>query len=213
MNDSVRKPAQSTQDADNGDARLCLSALADGEADALPQACRAWRDDAKARQTWHAYHLIGDVLRSEDLASKPAHDAAFLAGLRDRLAAEPAILAPAPVAAKASRQSWLLPAAVAAGFVVVAGVLVVARMGLPSDAAGSALAAASSPALTLVGNGGLPAAPAGRVGEGQVIRNARLDEYLRAHQSARGGIPVAGSGGELRRVDAIGTVVPAGTGR
>ena len=33
--------------------------------------------DAAARRTWHAYHLIGDVLRSEDLASTPARDAAL----------------------------------------------------------------------------------------------------------------------------------------
>jgi hypothetical protein len=66
---------------------------------------QAWRDDARARETWHAYHLIGDVLRSEELAHAPARDEAFLAGLRQRLAAEPAILAPAPVrpAAKPAR--------------------------------------------------------------------------------------------------------------
>ena len=34
------------------------------------------------RSTWHAYHLIGDVLRSDDLARPPARDAAFLAALR-----------------------------------------------------------------------------------------------------------------------------------
>jgi hypothetical protein len=51
------------------------------------------------------------------------------------------------------------------------------------------------------------------LGEGAVIRNPRLDEYLRAHQSARGGVPVAVPGGGLRRVEAIGTVMPAGATR
>ena len=45
-----------------------MSALVDGEAadDDVKQACVDWRGDAKARQSWHAYHLIGDVLRSDE---------------------------------------------------------------------------------------------------------------------------------------------------
>jgi len=211
MNDSPhKKTAPWLDDTHQDDPRAWLSALADGQADALPQACKVWREDAQARQTWHAYHLIGDVLRSEDLAHKPSRDAAFLSSLRDKLAAEPVILAPA--AAKPRRQAWLVPTAVAAGFVVVAGVLVVSRVSLPADGAAGAMAAASSPGLTLVGHG-TAATPASRLGEGAVIRNPRLDEYLRAHQSARGGVPVAVPGGELRRVEATGTVVPAGAGQ
>ena len=52
-------------DVSANDPRRWLSALADGQADAAEPACGLWRDDAAARQTWHAYHLIGDVLRSE----------------------------------------------------------------------------------------------------------------------------------------------------
>jgi sigma-E factor negative regulatory protein RseA len=70
-----------------------LSALMDGELDAsaVAGACRAWRDDAQMRSQWHAYHLIGDVMRSEDLASDAKHDARFLAALRERLADEPVV--------------------------------------------------------------------------------------------------------------------------
>ena len=79
-----------------------LSALIDGESDAAgaENCCGAWRSDAQARASWHAYHLIGDVLRSEDLTSDPAHDAAFLAALRTRLEREPVVLSPgmAPLA-------------------------------------------------------------------------------------------------------------------
>jgi sigma-E factor negative regulatory protein RseA len=211
MNDSLRKtPASGPDDMLQDDLRASLSALVDGQADALTQGCKAWREDAKARQTWHAYHLIGDVLRSGDLAQRPSHDEAFLARLRDRLVAEPVVLAPA--AAKPHRLAWRVPAAVAAGFIVVAGVMVVSRMSPPADAAGGVVAAASRPALTLVGDGAT-AVPATRLGEGAVIRNPRLDEYLRAHQSARGGVPVAVPGGGLRRVEAIGTVMPAGATR
>jgi sigma-E factor negative regulatory protein RseA len=71
----------------NGPAtREQLSALADGELDAaaVGHACAGWHGDAEQRETWHAYHLIGDVMRSDDLASDTARDAAFLGALRAR---------------------------------------------------------------------------------------------------------------------------------
>ncbi len=170
------------------DTRAWLSALADGEAQAADPACAGWRDDAEARRTWHAYQLIGDVMRSDDLARPAARDAAFLAGLRERLAAEPVVLAPAAVPAAAAaparrRQHWLLPVAAAAGFVVVAGVLVVARVGQPGAEAPPALATAADKAPMVL------------------VRDERLDEFLRAHQAARGGVAVAAPGGALRRVE------------
>ena len=82
---AIDRAPESAIDPSAEDLRRCLSALADGEASSLVQACQAWRDDAHARETWHAYHLIGDVLRSEELAHAPARDEAFLAGLRQRL--------------------------------------------------------------------------------------------------------------------------------
>src|SRR5688572_14499694 len=103
-----------------------LSALMDGELDAAESACARWRDDPELRSRWHAYHLIGDVLRSEELASSRGRDAKFLSDLRLRLADEPVVLA--PEAAARPRRSWMAPAAVAAGFAAVAGVLVVAQM-------------------------------------------------------------------------------------
>lgn len=182
----------------------CLSALADGEAAALVQACQSWRDDAGARQTWHAYHLIGDVLRSEELAYPPGRDAAFLVGLRLRLADEPAIVAPAPPVVARQRQAWLMPAAaVAAGFVVVAGVLVVTRADLSGAPTASAtLAAASSPGVLQVDHAVAAALPA-PTQTVRVIRDARLDEYLRIHQAARGGVAAAMPGGGLHQVDAL----------
>src|SRR4051812_6645764 len=103
-----------------------LSALMDGELDAAAAgtACDSWRDDPEARACWHAYQLIGDVLRSDDLASGRQRDDAFLRGLQQRLAQEPVVLAPS----RAVRRSWVAPAAVAAGFAAVAGVLVVTQM-------------------------------------------------------------------------------------
>lgn len=73
-----------------------LSALLDGEAgaSAVARACRLWRQDETQRAQWHAYHLIGDVLRNEDLARPAQHDEAFLHAFRARLALEPVVLAP-----------------------------------------------------------------------------------------------------------------------
>src|SRR5436305_14542164 len=53
-----------------------LSALADGELNAADPAgaCAIWARHPEARRDWHAWHLIGDVLRSEDLASDPRRD-------------------------------------------------------------------------------------------------------------------------------------------
>ena len=107
---------KNTPDPRSDDPRACLSALADGDTQASDAACKLWRDDPEMRKTWHAYQLIGDVMRSEELARAAPRDAAFLAGVRERLAAEPVVLAPMPVVATAPRrQAWLLPVAAAAG--------------------------------------------------------------------------------------------------
>jgi sigma-E factor negative regulatory protein RseA len=182
-----------------------LSALIDGEADvgSVSGACAAWRESASTRTTWHAYHLIGDVMRSEDLAAAPQHDAQFLARLRERLAVEPVVLAPQPLpvvspSAARRRRTWVGSAAVAAGFVAVAGVLVVMRAPAPQEA-GSPMAAASAPAdgavVPVVVTATAPAGPAvaeaaaeteALVRSGQVLRDARLDRYLAAHKQFAG---------------------------
>lgn len=196
------------------DPRSWLSALADGEAHALSHACGAWREDARARQAWHAYQLIGDVLRSEDLAQTAQHDAAFLARLRERLATEPVALAPVARRAMPMRaRAWALPLSAAAGIALVAGTFAALRAGLPETrSAGRALAAASVPEVTPPAAGSLaglaPAVPAG--GRQGVLRDGQLDEYLRAHQAVRGGTTLVAPGGTLRRVD---WPAPEGSGR
>jgi sigma-E factor negative regulatory protein RseA len=190
-----------------------LSALADGETAATQDSCDAWRDDASVRERWHAYHLIGDVMRSEELASPPGRDAAFLAALRARLTSEPVVLAPAapdrapaaPRAAPARLQRWLTPAAVAAGFMVVAVVLLVARQEAPADR-GGVLAGAAAPVdgvKRVAIGGGAASAPSALVVDGQLIRDAQLDAYLRAHRDAGGGASIAVPGGAMRSVETL----------
>lgn len=104
-----------------------LSALLDGEATRTETdaACAAWRDDAQLRDRWHAYALIGDVLRCEDLARTGERDAAFVRALGVRLASEPTPMNPGPL--KRMWRQVAVPAAVAAGFAAVAGTAVVLR--------------------------------------------------------------------------------------
>ena len=184
-----------------------LSSLADGELDqgAAARGCGLWRDDSASRADWHAYHLIGDVMRRDDLATLPRGDAAFVAKLRQRLASEPPIVAPTPMPMPTlARQRWLAPAAIAAGLMAVAGVVVVTRMSAPTPAAPLLAAGQAAPTeLRRVGNGA--SAPSSIFVDADLIRDAQIDQYLRAHREMSGGRAAAVPGGVLRSVD---TIVP-----
>ncbi len=185
-------------------ARERLSALVDGElgpAD-LAASCADWRRDAGLRVDWHAWHLIGDVLRSEDLAADPGQDRRFCGALRVRLQSEPVVLVPAPAATAARRLDrvmrpgrWTAAGAVAAGVVLVLGSFVVLR---PGEApAPTRLARADGPGTTSA-----PAAPVeviaqpvAIIADSKIIRDAQLERYLEAHKQFAGssalGVPSA----------------------
>jgi sigma-E factor negative regulatory protein RseA len=84
---------------------------------------------------------------------------------------------------------------VAAGFVVVAGVLVVTRGGLPSDNPAPQLAAAPTPAVRT-------AVEPVRV-DSALIRDARLDRYLSAHKQYGGSSALGLPGGVLQRASTV----------
>ena len=191
-----------------------LSALVDGEleGDAIAQACGHWRESGDARASWHAYHVIGDVLRSDDLACDPARDAGFIEALRARLKDEPVVLAPQPLPqrrsdARSGRWSWKAPTAVAAGFVVVAGALLLTR-GPVNEVPGVGLAQvvpAAQPVLASALPGPTTGAsePQRLVATGQLIRDARLDRYLAAHKQFAGSSALGVPSGFLRNATAI----------
>ncbi|MBN9204209.1 sigma-E factor negative regulatory protein [Methylibium petroleiphilum] len=190
-----------------------LSALVDGEADAGAAASLSarWRDEAALRERWHSYQLIGDVLRSEELAGR-GRDAAFLQRLRTQLDREPVVLAPRvdrvaeESAAALPRQRaaggglrrWATPAAVAAGFLAVIGSLAVTRLSGPqADApqlAQAPVVPAEAPQRVVL------AAPADQVepASGVLIRDARLDQYLAAHKQFGGSSALSVPSGFLR---------------
>lgn len=175
--------------------RQLMSALADGEVASAAAGCALWSSDADAREAWHTYHVIGDALRSDDLAAAPGREADFLAALRLRLAGEPTVLAPqplpAPAAAPARSRTWRMPAAVAAGFVAVAGVLLVARMQAPSAELAPVLASVPAPPNASADGLG---DPQWQVVDGKLIRDARLDHYLRAHRGGQVAMPGGATG-------------------
>lgn len=191
-----------------------LSALVDGEldADGAAQACGHWRDSGEARASWHAYQVIGDVLRSDDLARDPARDADFLRSLRVRLRDEPVVLAPAPLAAaeipaRRARWSWRASSAVAAGFVVVAGAAVMVMRepaGVPATSVAVAAAPKAVPTPVAAASPIVVAAePQALVANGKLIRDARLDRYLAAHKQFAGSSALGVPSGYLRNATAI----------
>jgi sigma-E factor negative regulatory protein RseA len=164
----------SDSDRDNDAARQAMSALADGEAQGpeLARACAAWRDQPDARLAWRDYQMIGDVMRSEDLAQASSGDA-FLSKFRERLAQEPVVLAPSAAQAahvqratslkQASavvhplkRRAWAGPMAVAAGFVMVVGALMSSQI-LPGGVGSNA----GDVAVAQTGGGSLMPSPGG----------------------------------------------------
>lgn len=198
-----------------------LSALVDGEldGDATAQACGLWRDDGDARLSWHAYHVIGDVLRSDDLARDVARDVAFVAALRARMKNEPVVLAPQPLDrpapvepmtaraandARGGRWPWIASSAVAAGFVAVAGVVMLTRgPNAPAGATAVASLARVAPAAQSVPASALASEPQALVASGKLIRDARLDRYLAAHKQFAGSSALGVPSGYLRNATAV----------
>ncbi|MBP6775679.1 MAG: sigma-E factor negative regulatory protein [Piscinibacter sp.] len=190
-----------------------LSALADGEVDAARVAavCESWRADTQLRASWHAYHLIGDTMRSDELATDAAGDAAFVLALRERLAREPVVLAPgrgpspgqsAPARPRAG-WSWKAPAAVAAGFVAVAATLLVTNVPPSSPGAAQGMLAQSLRGTTTPGAALVQVAAPGAesqvlVADGQLVRDARLQRYFAAHNQFAGSSALGAPSGFLR---------------
>ncbi|MEG0718293.1 MAG: sigma-E factor negative regulatory protein [Comamonas sp.] len=167
-----------------------LSALVDGElhGEELEQAL-ACAEGPEGCASWELYHLVGDVLRSPDLAHHSQHD--LLSGLRAQLANEPALmLEPAQIkqvtaglepahgpvvalrdpAANGAVFRWK----VAASFASVAAVAALGwnLMANPASEQGAQMASVqgvSAPVLVATENG-------------DVLRDPRLDALLDSHQ-------------------------------
>lgn len=140
-----------------------VSSWVDGE-----EAMRAEElDTPYGRQLWDTYHLIGDVLRSEDLAVQPSD--LFYARVSRAIDAEPPIVAPR----QGLSGRWRLGLSGAAVAAVAASMVWVVTLYFP-DHAQSPEAAPATPQL---------AAAAEDTTED-------LHEYMDAHGNLTGTIPV-----------------------
>jgi len=193
-----------------------LSAFVDGESvqdhgpvtdEVLTRFLREFGEDDRA--LWADYHLVGDVLKSEDLAVDPAAEHAFLKSFSAAFAGEPALLAPNAFKSNrtALRARRFMPTlAAAAAVVMLTWVLVPHQMHGDVPAAG-AMQTAAAPAVQGVAQSAMQAVPqmdgttvqrvalaasssdndvaataAPAHDDVNMIRDAQLDQYLDAHQ-------------------------------
>lgn len=182
-----------------------LSALADGQLDgeAWEQAVQFAHEEA-GRSSWNLYHLVGDVLRSPELAHH-ADNGAFLQRLQQSLAQEPVPGRPAQESLQTVEPPQALPRQAAnaslfqwkmvAGLASVAAVAVVgwsswsSLQGAPTSAPLIALSSAPSAQAVALEPTALPPAAAVLAQADSsmstppvMLRDPRLDELLAAHQ-------------------------------
>lgn len=173
-----------------------LSALADGQLDAsaLAQALD-YAQQPEGLATWQLYHVVGDVLRSAELAKPPAQD--FMERLRAELAKEGpcarrepesvAVVAPAmEEAANASVFRWKM----VAGFASLAAVAaigwtslgVIQGAGAPSGPQMASVPESATNAVASAGGAPVVAVADAEGGAQVMLRDPRLDELLAAHK-------------------------------
>ena len=181
-----------------------LSSMADGEADrdAQERCLMLWARDAQARERWRDYQLIGDVLRSQELARDASHDAVFVQSLRARLTREPTVLRPQSAAVPPRPRAWGVPMAAMAGVAAVAGVVVVLR-GVPADTGSPRLASQGGAPVVATAGPVAPQVPTAQAVNGRLIRDARLDRYFAAHRQSANGAALQMPGAVVRSVDTI----------
>ncbi|KWE54624.1 anti-sigma factor [Burkholderia ubonensis] len=164
-----------------------LSALVDGEMFDGPDHGQFLAElDRADRAAWAHYHLIGDALRSDELALAPAMSASFTARLSVRLEAEPHLLAPA--AAPVSRRLLSLRRRVVPAFAVAAAAATLTWIVVPQMQTAGAPGAVQVASAGATQQNGLQRvtvaqAPSQQgLQEANIIRDASLDQYLEAHQ-------------------------------
>ena len=173
-----------------------LSSLLDGELDAHEAAavldilCR----DAELQRRWSDMQLVGDALRSTDVAA--CHAEGFCDRVRKALADEPTVIG-APRPARPAWRRYSVPGlAVAASVAAIAFVAVpLMRAPAPDVTAQKQLPATSS----VVASTAAPASSQAEAKAAAAIANARaLDPYFAAHRELTGGSPLPRAAAYLR---------------
>ena len=186
---SVSMPMQTNAQASSRAERL--SAFVDGELfDGEHPNTILSALDREDRANWSCYHLIGDALRSDDLAVSPATSSAFLNGFSARFESEVHVLA--PTSAPATRRLLALRRRVIPAFAVAAAAATLTWIVMPqlsgvgtgASVTQVASVAPQSDSLQRVAMASMPAATTAQANaaDGNIIRDASLDQYLEAHQ-------------------------------
>lgn len=182
-----------------------ISALADGQlrGEALQRGLEAAVRDPAAIEAWQTYHLIGDVLRSRELASGTA-PSQFIGRLQESLRLEQPLAGPAvrPIEVRPAPQEagrgkpaandgrfWKL----VAGFASVAAVAAVGWT-VVGAAGGKDVGAQLAGALGLQQQDVVVTGTA----SGAMLRDPRLDQLLQAHRQLGGATAVQAPAGFLR---------------
>jgi sigma-E factor negative regulatory protein RseA len=164
-----------------------LSALIDGEWHGEEPEAFIAALGQEDRATWSEYHLIGDALRSDDLALSAGASRAFMSGFAVRFESEAHIVAPSSAShGRGLFGRRLVPAfAVAAAAATLTWIVVPQLQGVSTGVQGvSQVASVSSgDSLRRVAMASMPVATAQpAVQDANIIRDASLDQYLEAHQ-------------------------------
>lgn len=165
-----------------------LSSLMDGEVDGRTAAGLIATLCARSelRLQWIAFHLVGDALRSSDVAA--SHSEQFCARVADAIAREPTIVAPRALTRSSLLRRVLVPAVAVAASAAVIGFIAIP---LVRNAEAPPLQQASAPPAPAVA----AAVPAERSEEAaarraaSTVANARaLQAYLAAHRELTSGV-------------------------
>jgi sigma-E factor negative regulatory protein RseA len=174
-----------------------LSCLADGELDStaadamLAALCR----DPELRKEWITLHIVGDALRSSDVAA--VHSDSFCERVRAALEREPTVLAPRAARPARARplRAYLLPGAAVAASAAVIAFVAVPLLQAPAVAPVVATAPAQAPAPTAL-------APSRRAAA--TPANARaFDVYMAAHREVATGAALPRATPYLRTPDQV----------
>lgn len=160
-----------------------ISCLMDGElgrgdADRLIDALCS---SSELQREWRAMHLVGDALRSSEVAA--CHKSDFCLRVAGALQAEPTVLAPR--AAAAARPAWrryVVPGVAVAASVAALGFIAVPLL----DPVPSPVAQAPAAAPRVVEAAG-PAVPPPQRRVSGLANAAGMDVYLTAHRELTGG--------------------------
>lgn len=168
-----------------------ISALMDSELSGQEthQAMLRLGDTPEAREAWATYHLIGDVMRDQNVGVD------VVGRVASALQNEPTVLAPQRPAKPAKAFTYALSAAASVSAIAVVGWMAFSTGSIAPPSA--ELAKAGTPAAQIAVEPQLVSAPT----------DSQMNEYLLAHQGVS---PSSGLQGVAPYIRTISTVNPAG---